>query len=63
MIYDISDCSYLTAVRERYFRHGAAFELTYATKVELGLTKNQHWTLENLSAIQGRIAQPLVLYW
>ena len=55
--------SYLAALRDKYFKQGAPYELSAETKQELGLAEPTQWTLDRLNAVQYRMAEPLVLYW
>ena len=50
-------------MRERYLKHGGAYELSTEMKAELNLALPSHWTLDKLTAVQTRIAEPLIVYW
>ena len=50
-------------MREKYYKQGAAYELSNETKQELGLAEPAQWTLDRLDSVQYRMAEPLLLYW
>lgn len=54
---------YTQAIRNRYHKKGAAYELPLGTKQSLNLVDSSNWTLDNLYNLRNKIAEPLLLYW
>ena len=54
---------YVMAMRSRYYKQGSPFELSSEDKSKLGLEPISRWVPEYLLQIQGRVLEPLILYW